>query len=290
MDAIIETTLPNRLYRGKVRDTYSFDGDHLLMVATDRISAFDVVLPTAIPGKGIILTKMSKFWFDYTAAIVPNHLSGLDKSFDLDVIPGLSTEIKQRAMVVRRADRIDVECIARGYITGSAWSEYQKFGTVNGENVHSGLTEGDRFPHTLFTPTTKANEGHDEPLTKQEFGDLLGPDLAADLEQKTLTLYETAHDYALGRGIIIADTKIEYGFFNGQVIVIDELLTPDSSRFWDAGSYQSERPIPNFDKQFVRDWLLASGWDKAPPAPMLPEEVVQKTQNRYLEAFDRLIS
>ena len=295
MTTVSETNLPNLLHRGKVRDTYNLGNGLLLMVATDRISAFDVVLPTAIPQKGLVLCHMSAFWFQKTAHIVPNHLVSLaqDRGFqpgiqDSDLLSSLHQDVAGRAMIVKRAQRIDVECIARGYITGSAWAEYSRSGTVSGQAMPKGLREGDRFPTPIFTPTTKAEEGHDQVMTMQEVEDLIGPNHTEYLKKKTLEVYQFAHVYALSMGIIIADTKMEFGILDDHVILIDELLTPDSSRFWDASQYQPGRSQPNFDKQFVRDWLTNVGWNREPLGPELPLHVVEKTQERYLEAFRRL--
>ena len=285
MTTVRETDLPNLIYRGKVRDTYGMEDGHLLMVATDRISAFDVVLPTGIPEKGAVLCQISAFWFERTGGIVPNHLVSLASGRpDLGITP----EIGRRAMVVRRAERIDVECIVRGYITGSAWAEYRKHGTVSELPVKAGLVEGDRFPEPLFTPTTKAETGHDESMTIDEMIDMLGKDLTARLADISIEVYSRARDLALEKGIIIADTKMEFGFIDGELNLIDELLTPDSSRFWDASGYAPGKSLPNFDKQFVRDWLNDQGWDHEPPAPALPPDVVDKTRQRYIDAYEML--
>ena len=283
--SIRQSDLPNLVYRGKVRDTHDIGDGLLLMVATDRISAFDVVLPTSIPEKGVVLCQLSAYWFNQTADLVPNHLIALASDRpDLS----LPAEIARRAMVVRRAERVDVECIARGYITGSAWAEYRRSGTVAGRPVPPGLREGDKFPEPLFTPTTKAEVGHDEAISLQELKDMVGVDMARRLADTTIAVYHFAHDLASEKGIIIADTKMEFGLIDGRLSLIDELLTPDSSRFWDASGYSPGRSLPNFDKQFVRDWLDAQGWDHEPPAPQLPEDIVQKTRGRYIEAVQRL--
>ena len=285
MTTIRETTLPNRLYQGKVRDTYDLGDGLLLMVATDRISAFDVVLPTGIPEKGAVLSQISAFWFDMTADIIPNHFVSLasDRS-DL----GLSDEIARRSMVVKRADRIDVECIVRGFITGSAWSEYRRSGTVAGQQMPEGLRDGDMFPEPLFTPSTKAEEGHDENITVAQMEDLVGKELTDRLARASIDVYATARDYAKGKGIIIADTKFEFGIIDGEISLIDEVLTPDSSRFWDMDGYAPGKSQPSYDKQFVRDWLDDAGWDHEPPAPELPGDVVASTAERYLEAYRML--
>ena len=285
MTTVRETSLPNLLHRGKVRDTYDLGDGLLLMVATDRTSAFDVVLPTAIPEKGTVLCQISAFWFDKTSQIVPNHLVSLASDYD-----GLSIseEIARRAMVVKKAERIDVECVVRGYITGSAWSEYRREGTVSGYAMPPGLKEGDKFPEPLFTPTTKAEVGHDENITIAQMEGMVGKELTERLAQTTVSVYSFARGLALEKDIIIADTKMEFGLIDGELTLIDELLTPDSSRFWDASGYSPGKSQPNFDKQFVRDWLDSQGWDHEPPAPELPADVVEKTHQRYLEAFQKL--
>ena len=285
MTTIMESPLPHLIYRGKVRDTHEMGDGLLLMVATDRISAFDVVMPNGIPDKGAVLCQLSAFWFGRTADLVPNHLVSLAGETEGINAPA---EIARRAMVVRRAERIDVECVVRGYITGSAWAEYNRSGTVQDLPMPSGLKEGDRFPEPLFTPTTKAEVGHDENMSKQEVEDMVGVDTAKLLEETTAKVYLAAHKIALEKGIIIADTKMEFGFIDGELTLIDELLTPDSSRFWDASGYEPGKSQPNFDKQFVRDWLDSQGWDHEPPAPTLPDDVVSKTRERYLEAHTRL--
>ncbi|HAL46472.1 MAG TPA: phosphoribosylaminoimidazolesuccinocarboxamide synthase [Dehalococcoidia bacterium] len=285
MTAISETNLPNTFHRGKVRDTYNLTEGTLLMVATDRTSAFDVVLPTAIPEKGAVLCQISAFWFEKTADIIPNHF--LDLALDrpeLNVPP----EIARRSMVVKKAERINVECVARGFITGSAWAEYRRSGTVQGNPMPEGMREGDPFPEVLFTPTTKAEVGHDENMSFAEVVDMVGAELANQLRDTTIALYSSARDFARSKGIIIADTKVEFGLIDGELTLIDELMTPDSSRFWDEIGYEPGKSQPNFDKQFVRDWLDASGWDHEPPAPELPDEIVEKTRQRYVEAFTRL--
>ena len=289
--------------RGKVRDMYELDGHArthlaytdepvLLMVASDRISAFDVVLPNDIPNKGKVLTQISAFWFEKTKHLVANHVIALVNESLLDSnassVPNLSEQLSLfvgRSMLVKKAQRIDVECIVRGYLAGSAWAEYKKNGTVWGQEMPQGLKEGEVLPEPLFTPTTKAEEGHDEAMTRQQVIDMVGEDLARQLEDKSLAVYSFAHDYARERGIILVDTKMEFGLLDGKLIIIDELLTPDSSRFWDAAGYEPGRSLPNFDKQYVRDWLDSQGWDREPPAPTLPEDVVLKTSQRYMEAY-----
>jgi len=293
--ALLDTPLPNRLYRGKVRDTYDLGGGLLLMVATDRISAFDVVMPNGIPDKGYVLSRMSRFWFEQTTHIVPNHLVGmaddpgsLGATAGHPLIENLPREIARQASVVRRAKRIDVECVVRAYLTGSALSEYNKTGTIFGAPAPKGLRDGDRLPELMFTPTTKAETGHDMPMTMEDVENLAGTELARRLKDVTFTVFQFAHDHALRRGIILADTKMEFGMLDGQLILIDELLTPDSSRFWDATGYAPGKSQPNFDKQFVRDYLVKSGWNREPPAPVLPDDIVAKTRERYLQAYERL--
>ncbi len=292
---LLETQLPNRVHRGKVRDTYSVDDDTLLMVTTDRISAFDVVLPTGIPNKGRVLNSLSGFWFSKTRHIVPNHLIALADAPDgasqfsgNEFVTGLPEDVAGQAMIVRKAERIDIECVVRGYITGSAWAEYRKSGTVSGRPMPTGMVDGDPFPEPLFTPTTKAEEGHDENMSEAEVIDMVGVELAGRLEELTKAVYLFGHDYAKDRGVILADTKLEFGLLYGELILIDELLTPDSSRFWDPESYQPGKSLPSFDKQFVRDWLTSQGWDREPPAPELPQDIVEKTKERYLEAHRRI--
>ncbi|MCH8894281.1 MAG: phosphoribosylaminoimidazolesuccinocarboxamide synthase [Chloroflexi bacterium] len=292
---LMETQMPDILHRGKVRDTYALGGGHLLMVATDRISAFDVVLPTGITDKGLVLNRISAFWFERTKDIVPNHFICLADAPEAaqylegsSVAGAVSEEVARQAMVVKQAERLDIECIVRGYITGSAWSEYRRQGTVSGMDVGQGLVEGQAFPEPLFTPTTKAEVGHDENMSKQEVLDLVGAEMARQLEDTSKAVYKAALDYAKGRGIILADTKMEFGIIDGELTLIDELLTPDSSRFWDAAGYAPGKSQPNYDKQFVRDWLDSQGWDHEPPAPELPNDVVAKTSERYREAYYKL--
>jgi phosphoribosylaminoimidazole-succinocarboxamide synthase len=276
-DAVLHT-------RGKVRDVYDV-GDRLLIVATDRISAFDAVLPTLIPDKGRVLTGLSLFWFDRTADLVGNHLVSAEAR---DMPSGFDDDLPGRAMLVKRAEVVPVECVARGYLSGSGWAQYVADGRVCGVALPPGLTESDRLPEPIFTPTTKAAAGHDLPLTLEEVRDLVGVGLAERLKELTLTIYERAAAIALERGIILADTKFEFGFSDGELILIDEVCTPDSSRFWPVDGHAPGGPQPSFDKQYVRDWLDASGWDREPPAPALPLEVVEQTAARYREAYERL--
>ncbi len=281
--------MPGLLYRGKVRDTYDLGDGLLLMVSTDRISAFDVVLPGGIPHKGLVLAHISRFWFDRTADLIDNHFVAMAGDASGMVMPeGLSHEIARQSMVVKRAQRLDVECIVRGYLAGSAWAEYRRSGTVWGQQMPQGLVEGQELPEPMFTPTTKADVGHDENMTPDQVLDMFGADMARQLEEKSLAIYSSANEYARSKGIILVDTKMEFGLLDGRLILIDELLTPDSSRFWDASGYEPGRSLPNFDKQYVRDWLDSQGWDHEPPAPELPPEIVERTSKRYLEAHRRL--
>jgi len=292
---LLETRLLNQLHRGKVRDTYAVNDDLLLMVATDRISAFDVVLPDGIPDKGRVLNRISAFWFEKTRHIVPNHLICLADAPEVgasypgnELLAAISPQLASQAMIVRKAQRIDIECIVRGYITGSAWGEYRREGTVSGKSMPAGLLEGATFPQPIFTPTTKAEEGHDQNMSDQEVLDMVGAEMARQLQETSLAVYSFGQEYANSRGIILADTKMEFGTPDGELILIDELLTPDSSRFWDMEGYQPGQSQPNYDKQFVRDYLLEQGWNQEPPAPHLPQDVVAKTSERYLEAYYRI--
>ncbi len=292
----MDTSLPLPSFRrGKVRDVYGL-GDKLLIVSTDRISAFDVILPCGIPGKGKVLNQLSAFWFAETANIIPNHLvKVIDSNVILNEVKNLSDQPGEipdsligRSMLVAKAERISVECVVRGYLAGSAWAEYKETGKVGDISLPRELKESQELPQPIFTPTTKSDTEHDRPLTNQDIEDLGVKDIFEDLKQKSLLIYGYARDYAKSKGIIIADTKFEFGFVNGRLALIDELLTPDSSRFWDVDQYEVGRSQPSFDKQIVRDWLSASGWDKTPPAPMLPLEVIERTSKRYLEVYSRL--
>jgi phosphoribosylaminoimidazole-succinocarboxamide synthase len=273
--------------RGKVRDMYDL-GDTLLMVASDRISAFDVVMPDAVPDKGRILTQLSRFWFEITADVVPNHLL----STDVDDLPpqlsSVSEVLRDRFMLVKKAERIDVECVVRGYLAGSGWAEYRRAGTVCGALLAPGLVESDRLAEPIFTPAAKVDHGHDENISFDRMTSLVGASVANALRDASMALYDRAQAYALSRGIIIADTKFEFGMIDGSLTVIDEMLTPDSSRFWDIDAYEPGRAQASFDKQPLRDWLEASGWDKAPPAPPLPAEIIDETSERYRRAYERI--
>lgn len=277
------------LHRGKVRDIYTVDDHHLLILTTDRLSAFDVVLPTPIPGKGEVLTRLSNFWFARTRSIVPNHLADRPLA---QVLPDAAerAQVGSRAIVVRRLKALPIEAIVRGYIVGSGWKEYQKAGTVCGIPLPKGLQEAARLPEPIFTPSTKAAVGaHDENISFEAAAGLLGPDLAEQVRRVSLAIYKECAEYALTRGIIIADTKFEFGVdAHGGLTLIDEILTPDSSRFWPADQYRPGANPPSFDKQYVRDYLESIGWNKKPPAPALPAEVVAKTVEKYREALTRL--
>lgn len=295
-DTLLRTDLDLPLFiSGKVRDSYRLDSDHLLMIATDRISAFDVILNSGIPYKGEVLNQLSAFWFTKTQHILPNHVVEVINS-PQDLIkflpPGVRLQlpgyIGGRSMVVRYARKIPVECVVRGYLAGSAWAEYRESGTVCGKPLRPGLVEGAVLPEPVFTPTTKADTGHDEPLSTEELKRAIGKDLAREIEEASLALYKFAQGYALSRGFIIADTKFEFGMVGDKLILIDELLTPDSSRFWDVEHYQPGRPQEGFDKQLVRNWLEKSGWNKKPPGPSLPDDIVFQTSYRYREVFRRL--
>jgi phosphoribosylaminoimidazole-succinocarboxamide synthase len=297
MDAsvLMKTDLPLPLFgRGKVRDTYDL-GDLLLIVATDRISAFDVVLPCGIPCKGKILNKLSAFWFEQTSKIMNNHL--IEPLEDLkrldDFIPARKRfkypeYLLGRSMLVKKMARINIECVVRGYLAGAAWDEYKKTGSVCGYQLPRGLQESQELPEPLFTPTTKAEKGHDIPLTFNSLKEVVDATLAYDLKTASLSIYNFARDFARARGIIIADTKMEFGLQGNKLVLIDELLTPDSSRFWDIELYKVGQPQPSYDKQPVRDWLASSNWNREPPAPLLPPEVIESTAKLYCNAFERL--
>jgi len=296
MSILLETNLPLSLFRrGKVRDVYDL-GDRLLIVSTDRISAFDVILPCGIPDKGKVLNQLSAFWFEKTAHILSNHvIKVIDSSVVLNEVKNLSSQPGElpdsligRSMLVAKAERIPVECVVRGYLSGSAWAEYKETGRIGHIDLPSGMKESQELSQPIFTPTTKSDTEHDRLLTNQDIKDLGLEDIFEELKQKSLLIYDYARDYARTRGIIIADTKFEFGFANGQLALIDELLTPDSSRFWDVSQYEVGRSQPSYDKQPVRDWLSASGWNKEPPAPMLPPEVIERAAERYREVYSRL--
>ena len=287
MSGILRTDLPLPLHsRGKVRDTYRLSEGELLMVATDRISAFDVVFPTPIPEKGRVLNQLSQSWFRQTAGLIRNHLAP-EQSIP-ESLTRVLADLPLRSMRVLTAEPIMFECVVRGYISGSGWKDYQRSGSIAGEPLPAGLKESDRLPEPIFTPATKALTGHDENISRAALADRAGKELAAALETASLSLYRFGADRALERGLILADTKFEFGLLQGNLILIDEMLTPDSSRFWDLSEYRPGGPQPSFDKQYVRDYLEQIGWNKEPPAPPLPDEVVHGTSARYLEAMNRL--
>jgi len=282
--------------KGKVRDVYDLD-DKLLIVATDRISAFDVVLPSGIPGKGKILTQMSLFWFDLVKNVAESHLITSEVDKYPDNLKKYRDILEKRSMLVKKAKRIDIECVVRGYIAGSLWKEYReqtflgKSDTIElcGIQLPSHLVESQRLPYPIFTPTTKAEEGHDLSLTWEEVKEMVGEKLALDLRSKSIQVYKKAADYAERRGMIVADTKFEFGMLDGKLILIDEIFSSDSSRFWDKKNYKKGQPQESFDKQYVRDYLESIHWDKKPPAPALPEEVVMKTLEKYQQAYQKLV-
>jgi phosphoribosylaminoimidazole-succinocarboxamide synthase len=274
--------------RGKVRDIYDL-GDRLLLVATDRLSAFDVVLPDPIPFKGEVLTKLSLYWFDTLGSIVPNHLLSADVADLPAEFAPWSDWLAGRFMLVRKATVFPIECIVRGYLAGSGWTEYERSGTVCGMPLPAGLVESARLPQPMFTPSTKADVGtHDENISVHRMFEIVGEEHGAALQEASVSLYSAARDLAAPRGIIIADTKFEFGLIDGVVTLVDEVLTPDSSRFWPAAGYEAGHGQPSFDKQFVRDWLEASGWDKTPPAPSLPADVIARTSAKYIQAYESI--
>lgn len=286
--ALLQSTLPFPVRRGKVRDVYDL-GDMMLIVATDRISAFDVVMPNPIPGKGKVLTAISLFWFQKFGGQVRNHLIASEVHSYPDKLKPYADQLEGRSMLVWKAKVVQIECICRGYLAGSGWKEYGKTQSVCGIPLPAGLKQCDRLPKPLFTPSTKAEEGHDINISPAEAARLVGDKIARQLEENTVWLYSAAAEYAASRGVIIADTKFEFGLLpDGSMILVDEVLTPDSSRFWPADQYKPGQDQPSYDKQFVRNWLESQPWDKTPPAPALPADVVAGTQKRYLEAYERL--
>lgn len=293
---ILETNLPLPIFiKGKVRDTYDL-GDKLLIVATDRISAFDVILPCGIPQKGRVLNLLSAFWFEQTEHIVPNHIieiindvKSLDKYISEDKRFDYPKWLEGRSMVVKRVERISMECIVRGYISGSAWAEYRKSGTISGKSAPKCLQQSQVLPEVIFTPSTKGEDGeHDRPMTDKEVVELVSEKMAEELKKVSTDIYNFGREHAINNGIIIADTKFEFGTYNGVLTLIDEVLTPDSSRFWDINLYKVGQAQDSYDKQPVRDYLEALGWDKEPPAPSLPPEVIKQTSERYIRAYERL--
>lgn len=289
MEVISQTDLPLKLEsRGKVRDIYELDVDKLVMVATDRISTFDVVLPSLIPYKGLVLTGLSVFWFKETKNIISNHLISANFEDFPEELKG-HRELRGRTMIVKKVEVVPVECVVRGYLSGSAWSAYQKNEPVCGIKLSPGLRESEKLPQPIFTPTTKAATGHDLALTEEELINLIGKEAAERLKEVSLKIYTEAAKRLEEKGIIIADTKFEFGIFDDGLILIDELLTPDSSRFWPKDDFELGRPQKSFDKQFVRDYLTGIGWDKNPPAPELPENIIRETSKKYIEAYEKII-
>ena len=288
-DTVLQLDLPGikKIKSGKVREIFDLD-DRLLLVASDRISAFDVIMPNGIPRKGEVLTQISFFWFERFASLVPNHLlAGANDPLPKNLQP-FADKVARRSMIVKKAKPLAIECIVRGYLSGSGWKEYKKSQTVCGIPLPSGLTESAELPKAIFTPSTKAEAGHDENISFEEACNIVGKDLATQARDLSLKIYKAGRDYARQRGIIIADTKFEFGVFDGKLILIDEVLTPDSSRFWPADQYQPGKGQPSFDKQFVRDYLETLDWNKTPPGPTLPQDVVEKTSAKYLEAYEKL--
>ncbi len=286
---LLETSIPYlKLHnKGKVREIFEIDGN-LLLVATDRISAFDVILPNGIPHKGKVLTQMSEFWFELIGELTENHLI----TTSIDEIDKITEEdrdlLRGRSMLVKKVEVIPVECIVRGYIAGSGWKDYKKNNAICGISLPGDLKESDKLPEPIFTPSTKAESGHDENISFEEAVNITGRELAEEIRQKSIAIYKKASEYALTKGIIISDTKFEWGKYGDKVILIDEVLTPDSSRFWPMESYSPGKPQPSFDKQFVRDYLESCGWDKNPPPPSLPEDIIRTTSEKYLEAYTKL--
>ncbi len=286
---LLETSIPYlKLHnKGKVREIFEID-DNLLLVATDRISAFDYILPNGIPHKGKVLTQMSEFWFELIGELTENHLI----TTSIDEIDKITEEdrdlLRGRSMLVKKVEVIPVECIVRGYIAGSGWKDYKKNNAICGISLPGDLKESDKLPEPIFTPSTKAESGHDENISFEEAVNITGRELAEEIRQKSIAIYKKASEYALTKGIIISDTKFEWGKYGDKVILIDEVLTPDSSRFWPMESYSPGKPQPSFDKQFVRDYLESCGWDKNPPPPSLPEDIIRTTSEKYLEAYTKL--
>lgn len=289
MAALTESALPLKVFtRGKVRDVYDL-GENLLIVASDRISAYDHVLPTPVPDKGAILTQTSNFWFDRLKAICPNHLVATDVKDYPAALQAHGASLRGRSVLVKKAKRVDFECVARGYLAGSGWKEYQESGAVCGVKLPAGLKESSKLPEPIFTPATKAEQGdHDENISFEKMASKAGAELAGKLKDLTLKIFAEASRHAESKGFLLADTKFEFGLLDGKIILIDEALTPDSSRFWDAGTYAPGRAQDSFDKQYVRDYLTKIGWNRQAPAPSLPEDVVRRTRDKYAAAYERL--
>ena len=273
--------------KGKVRNVYDL-GDKLLIVVTDRISAFDVVFPNLIPNKGKVLNSISEFWFDYTKDIIDNHVITTDVSQYPEGLSQFKEELQGRSMLVKKIKMVEAECIVRGYLEGSGLKDYKETGSICGIKLPEGLKQGDKLPEPIFTPSTKASEGHDQNVSFEELCKLIGTDLANQLKEVSIALYKKANQYAESKGIILADTKFEFGIADGKLVVGDEMFTPDSSRFWDMKEYEPGRPQKSFDKQFLREYLESITWDKKPPAPELPEDVIRNTELKYIEAYERL--
>ncbi len=274
--------------RGKVRDVYDL-GSVLLIISTDRISCFDVVLPCGIPNKGNVLTGLSCFWFDFLKDVIPNHFITANVNEFPEELKKYSGELSGRSMLVKKTKPIAVECVVRGYLSGSGWKEYKQKQSICGIQLPPGMVESDKLPEIIFTPSTKEDKGHDVNVDQEYVERLVGREVADKLKKVSIAIYKKAHDYALTKGIIIADTKFEFGIYNGEMIIIDEVLTPDSSRFWPKNKYKPGIPQPSFDKQFVRDYLEGLTWDKTPPAPDLPEEIIRKTSRKYLDAYKKIL-
>lgn len=274
--------------KGKVRDVYEVGADKLLMVVTDRISAFDVVFDNLIPDKGCVLNGISEFWFDFCKDIIGNHVITTDVSEYPMGLSKFKEELKGRSMLVRRVKMVEAECIVRGYLEGSGLKDYKAKGEISGIKLPEGLKQADKLPDPIFTPSTKANEGHDINVSYEFVKEQIGEELASALKEKTISLYKKAEEYALGRGIILADTKFEFGILDGKLVIADEMFTPDSSRFWELSDYEPGRAQKSFDKQYLREYLETLDWDKKPPAPKLPQEVIEKTRAKYIEAYERI--
>ena len=289
---VLNTDLPGLVHRGKVRDTYRVSDGVLMMIATDRISAFDVIMEDPVPQKGVLLAQMSAYWFrNVIGDIVDNHMIGMAGESNYErsgALAHLPSEWNDRAMLIREAGRIDMECVVRGYLAGAGWAEYEAQGTLNGAKLPEGLRPAERLPEPLFTPSTKAEEGHDLPLTEAEALELVGAELHEELKRVSIEIYERACRHASVRGMILVDTKFEFGFVDGNLTLIDEVLTPDSSRFWDATEWKPGAFSPAYDKQHLREWLIESGWNREPPPPKVPSEVLDMTRQRYISAYERL--
>lgn len=274
--------------KGKVRDVYEVGREMLLMIVTDRISAFDVVFDDLIPDKGCVLNQISEFWFDYCKDIIGNHVVTTDVSEYPMGLSKFRNELKGRSMLVRRAEMVEAECIVRGYLEGSGLKDYKATGEICGIKLPAGLKQADKLPEPIFTPSTKANEGHDMNVSYEYIKEKIGSELAEELKEKSIAIYKKGEEYALSKGIILADTKFEFGMLDGKLVIADEMLSPDSSRFWDLADYEPGRPQKSFDKQFLREYLETLNWDKQPPAPKLPKEVIEKTREKYIEAYEKI--